>query len=118
MNYVGVSRRIAGEGERARLRQLAEELRPPGVGVIIRTVAEGKTREELAPDLEFLVRLWQRIQERAAQNPAPCLLHRDLGLTFRVIRDFLTEEVSRVVVDSHHEYRRMLELAEVMSPDL
>lgn len=118
MNYVGVSRRISAEGERARLRQIAEDLRPAGVGLIVRTVAEGRSAEEMARDVGFLYRLWQRIQERAQSGEAPCLLHRDLGLTFRVVRDLLNEDVLRVVVDSHHEYRRMQELAEVMSPDL
>jgi ribonuclease G len=118
MDYVGVSRRIADERERARLRQLAEELRPAHTGVIVRTVAEGHSDAEIAQDMAFLTRLWERIRERARSAEAPALLHRDMGLTFRVVRDLLTEEVSRVVVDNHHEYRRMLELAEVMSPDL
>ena len=118
MDYVGVSRRIADERERLRLKQLAEALRPAHTGVIVRTVAEGRTDEELSQDMAFLARLWERIRTKAAEASAPALLHRDLGLTFRVVRDLLTAEVSRVVVDNHHEYRRMLELAEVMSPEL
>ncbi len=118
MDYVGVSRRIADERERGRLKQLAESLRPPRTGVIVRTVAEGRSDDEIAQDMAFLARLWERIREKAAESSAPALLHRDLGLTFKVVRDLLTDEVSRVVVDNHHEYRRMLELAEVMSPEL
>lgn len=118
MDYVGVSRRIADDRERTRLRQLAEGLRPTGIGVIVRTVAEGHSDEEIAQDMTFLTRLWERIRDKAREAEAPSLLHRDLGLTFKVVRDLLTEDVSRVVVDNHHEYRRMLELADVMSPDL
>lgn len=118
LDYVGVSRRIADDKERQRLRQVAEALRPPGMGVIVRTVAEGRGAEEIGQDLEFLLKLWERIREKARTQEAPALLHRDLGLTFRVVRDFLTEDVTRVVVDNYHEYRRMLELTEIMSPDL
>ncbi len=118
LDYVGVSRRIADEKERQRLRQAADAVRPAGLGVIVRTVAEGRSAEEIGQDLEFLLRLWDRIREKARIQEAPALLHRDLGLTFRVVRDFLTPDVSRVVVDNYHEYRRMLELTEIMSPDL
>lgn len=118
MDYVGVSRRIADERERQRLRGLAEDLRPKGTGVIVRTVAEGRTDAEISQDMLFLAKLWERIRQKSVEAEAPALLHRDLGLTFKVVRDLLTDDVSRVVVDNHHEYRRMVELAEVMSPEL
>lgn len=115
---VGVSRRIADEAERTRLRALADSIRPPGVGVIVRTVAEGRTEAQLVQDMEFLVRLWGRIEQRSQTAQAPALLHRDLGLVFRIVRDMMTEDVDRLVIDDRAEYERVLELCEIMSPDL
>ena len=118
VDYVGVSRRIEAEDERERLRKMAEKLKPAGVGLIVRTVAEGKSEMELAQDLDFLQRLWARIQVRAKNTQAPALIHKDLGLVYRIIRDLFSEEVAALHVDSRHEYERILELLDVMSPEL
>ncbi|MCL6552578.1 MAG: ribonuclease E/G, partial [Firmicutes bacterium] len=71
VNYVGVSRRITSEAERKRLRQIAERVRPEGMGVIVRTAAEGATEQMLADDVAFLRQLWQRVLERARPPRAP-----------------------------------------------
>ncbi|MFO7172868.1 MAG: Rne/Rng family ribonuclease [Bacillota bacterium] len=118
MEYVGVSRRIEDEAERERLRALAAAVRPPGMGLIVRTVAEGAQREELRRDVEFLVRLWERIQARARTQPAPALIHRDLGLVDRIVRDLLDHDVDQLVIDSRAEYDRILELLELTEPQL
>ena len=118
VDYVGVSRRIHDEKERERLRKLAEKVRPSGVGLIVRTVAEGKSEAELGGDAAFLNRLWGRIQSKARGARAPALLHRDLGLVFRVVRDQFTEDVDKLYVDDRHEYERILDLLEIMSPSL
>jgi len=118
VDYVGVSRRIQDDEERSRLRRLAEKVRPEGTGLIVRTVAEGHNERDLAHDVDFLVKLWDRIQNRAKNTRAPALLHRDLGLVFRIVRDMFTEDVNKLVVDSRHEYDRIMELLDFISPSL
>lgn len=118
VDYVGVSRRISSDGERDRLRKLADRLRPKGVGVIVRTVAEGKDEAEIKADLEFLLRLWRKIQTRARTAQAPALIHKDLGLIYRVVRDLFSEDVDRLVVDSKHEYDKIMDLIEDMPTSL
>ena len=118
MDYTGVSRRITDEAERDRLRALAEKVKPGGVGLIVRTVAEGSSESELAQDAEFLYRLWQRIQARAREATAPALVHRDLGLVYRIIRDVFSEDIDKLVIDSRVEYEKILELLEISSSGL
>ncbi len=103
----GVSKRIAEEQERQRLRKLAKSLKPPGFGVIIRTAAEGVHEDALAGDLAELLGLWNEIEHNADIQSAPCLLYRDLGLLGRVLRDELNEEVSEIVIDSQEEVDRI-----------
>ena len=99
----GVSKRIASDGERTRLRIMAKELRPQGFGIIIRTVAEGCDMLELKKDVDALVAQWGAIRRGAKQNGAPCLVHRDTGLLERVLRDELTDEIDEIVIDSEEE---------------
>jgi len=118
VNYVGVSRRITSEAERKRLRQLAERVRPEGMGVIVRTAAEGATEQMLADDVAFLRQLWQRVLERARAQRAPALIYQDLRLIRRVVRDLFTDEVDRFVVDSAEEYARIADLLGSFAPHL
>ncbi len=118
VNYVGVSRRITAEGERKRLRQIAERIRPEGMGVIVRTAAEGADEKVLADDVAFLQQMWGRVLERARANRAPALVYQDLRLIRRVVRDLFTEEVDRFVVDSPEEYSRVADLLASFAPQL
>lgn len=99
----GVSRRIENDEERSRLRAIAKDIRPRGFGIIIRTVAEGCDEESLRDDVERLVAQWKQIERSAKHNSAPCLIHRDIGLIERVLRDELTDEIDEIVVDSEEE---------------
>src|SRR5690606_28425020 len=90
VDYTGVSRRISSERERNRLKAIAKNLRPNGMGLIVRTVAEGKTEEELAADYRFLVGIWEQIQARAKRASAPALLYKDYDLVYRLVRDVFT----------------------------
>lgn len=99
----GVSKRIASDEERARLRSVAKEIRPKGFGIIIRTVAENCDVESLRGDVENLVAQWGEIERRMKQNSAPCLIHKDIGLLERVLRDELTGEIDEIVIDSEEE---------------
>ncbi len=118
VSYVGVSRRITDDEERKRLRQIARELQPKDMGIIIRTVAEKKSREELEKDLAFLLRVWEKVQRRAQSSKAPSLIHSDLGLVFRVVRDELNQETTRMLVDDVNTYSRILDLLETVSPEM
>lgn len=110
VNYVGVSRRIENEQERRRLRQLADRVRPKGMGVIVRTAAEGATEKELADDIQFLLQIWNRVEERSRASKAPALVYQDLRLIRRVVRDQFTDEVTRFLIDSPEEFRRVQDL--------
>jgi ribonuclease E len=97
---VNISRRINGENERNRLRALGVLIKPPGAGLLIRTEAEGISEEVLIDDLESLLRQWEAIQQAAESANPPVLLNRDEDFVHRVLRDFYSPELIRVVVDS------------------
>lgn len=118
VNYVGVSRRIEHDQERRRLRQLADKLRPKGMGVIVRTAAEGATEKDLADDIQFLLQMWNRVEERSRASKAPALVYQDLRLIRRVVRDLFTDEVSRFLVDSSEEFHRVQDLLNSFAPKL
>jgi ribonuclease G len=116
---VGVSARIEDEGERARLRALVEAFLPverPG-GYIVRTVAEGAVAEALRADMLFLQRLWEVVSAAGFRAPAGQLVHEDLPLHVRILRDLLGQDVERVLVDAPAAYARMIEFARTFMPD-
>lgn len=117
VNHVGVSRRIVDEDERERLRQIALQVKPKQMGVIVRTVATGCTAEEIKQDIDFLARLWESIRRRSRKAKAPTLIHRDLDLVGRVIRDLLDDNVERLIVDSMDQYQAVLELLDATAPE-
>jgi ribonuclease G len=118
VQYVGVSRKIESEAERRRLREMAQRLRPAGMGLIVRTAAEGATEKDLQDDLRYLLSVWNRVVERARTSRAPALLYQDLRLLRRVARDLFTGEVERFVVDSPREYERLVDLVGSYAPHL
>ncbi len=107
VNHVGVSRRIGQEGERHRLKAMIRKLRKPGAGYIVRTVSDGMTEEALKQDMEFLEGVWQGILKNQEKLSAPALLHTDLDLIFRTVRDLFTKDVDRLIIDSKPEYERI-----------
>ncbi|MGH9360626.1 MAG: ribonuclease E/G, partial [Thermoanaerobaculia bacterium] len=92
VRHFGVSRRIEEEPERERLFALLAELPLAGGGLIVRTVGEGRGKDEFATDLDYLVRLWEKVRQRAGQVSALTLLHQDVDLALRVVRDLLNQE--------------------------
>ncbi len=107
VNHVGVSRRIGQAGERQRLKAMIRKLRKPGAGYIVRTVSDGMTEEALKQDMEFLEGVWQGILKNQESLAAPALLHNDLDLIFRTVRDLFTKDVDRLTIDSKPEYERI-----------
>ncbi|MBC8260182.1 MAG: Rne/Rng family ribonuclease [SAR324 cluster bacterium] len=104
---LGVSRQISQEKERERLRDVVERLRPENSGFIIRTVAEGHTEEDLHSDINYLVSIWGDILEKYKTLPAPSLLHSDLNVIFRTIRDLFSADIRKLVVDDKKQYQKV-----------
>src|SRR5205814_4903590 len=107
VNHIGVSRRIENEGERARLKEILDRIRPAGAGgFIVRTAGEEREEEEFRADLKYLTDLWDQIRRKAEKASAPAALHHDLDLVLRTIRDVLSPEFKSVWVDSIDQYQR------------
>ena len=118
VDHVGISRRIESEEEKERLRGIVDAIRPQGSGFIVRTAAEGKSEDDLRADMEFLLNLWQDISRRKEGRGAPALIHAELDVICKVLRDILTEEVERIVVDSRNERDKIVDFIETFMPKL
>ncbi len=118
VNHIGVSRRIENGEERKRLREIVGRLRKPNTGYIIRTASAGKSEEEFTADIEFLARLWENIHRKRERSAAPALVHNELDLVFRIVRDVFTGDVDRMVIDSPDEYQRVKEFLDSYIPRL
>jgi ribonuclease G len=118
VRHLGVSRRIEDEAERERLLGLIGHLSGGNGGLIVRTVGEGKGPEEFESDLNYLARLWERTRHRAGRVSAPTLLHQDLDLALRVVRDLLRPDFSVLWVDGEETYERIVEFLDQVQPSL
>ena len=118
VEHVTVSRRITEGGERQRLLELARELKPEGMGLIARTVAEGASREELSQDRDQLLRIWDGIARRYEEGGPKGLIYKDLVLSQRILRDIFSADVNRLMVNSRPLYNQVLEFVELMEPRL
>jgi ribonuclease G len=116
--HVGISRRIEDEGERSRLKSLMLDLREGEVGYIVRTAAEGVQQEKFANEMDFLRNLWNNIQTKFRGASAPSLLHQELAVSLRAVRDILTHEAGEVVVDSRATYESITSFLETFMPSL
>ncbi|MBD0305972.1 MAG: Rne/Rng family ribonuclease, partial [Nitrospiraceae bacterium] len=117
VEHIGVSRRIARDEERARLKDIMRRVRRPGCGYIVRTVSEGVKEDELKSDVDFLHVLWQDILTNREKYGAPALLHTDLSLSFRVVRDLFGRKVDRLWIDSREEYEAVRDFVQRFSPE-
>ena len=118
--HVGVSARIEDEKERDRLKTILDDVQrveASGFGVIARTAAEGADAEALANDLRFLMRLWGAISEQAKVAPAATMVHGDLPLSMRILRDLMGTDVERVRIDNMDEFRNLQQFAQVFVPN-
>ncbi len=104
VDHVGISRKIEDEDERQRLKDLVTEIKPEGMGLIVRTVSEGKLKADLQHDLEFLVKLWENINLKKEKTKSLNLVYQDLRLVQRIIRDLYSDEIDRLVIDSDECY--------------
>ncbi len=107
----GISRKIEDPKERSRLREILRSMTvPEGMGVIFRTVGMGQSRRYFIRDLALLIDEWQKIAERIKAAPVSSCVYQEPGLVYRTVRDFLTEEVDRIVVDNREEFERIQNL--------
>jgi ribonuclease G len=119
VNHTGVSRKIASEEERQRLKRIVLSERDNGHGgFIVRTAAQGAAEEELRADIRFLKGLWNEIKSRAEKDKAPAIIYHDLNVVERVLRDQVTSDFSQIWVDSEQEYERILRFANRFQPGL
>src|SRR2546428_10237252 len=110
IHYIGVPRKITSEEERLRLRNIILENRGALTGgIIVRTAGAGRPEEELKADLKYLTTLWNDIRTKAERTKAPALLHRDLDLVQRILRDILSPDFKSVRVDNETKYERALD---------
>ncbi len=119
VNHTGVSRKIASEEERQRLKRIIQSERENGGGgFIVRTAAAGATDEELRADIRFLKNLWSEIKARSDSSKAPALIYHDLNVVERVLRDQVSSDFSVIWVDTEQEYERILRFANRFQPAL
>jgi len=118
VDHIGISRRIEDEVERERLKTITEEIKPAGMGVIIRTVAEGLDQEELREEMANLVMMWERIDKKVDKVGAPVMLHRDLELIQRTLRDVFSDEFQRLSVNSRSVLEKVEYYLDILDPHL
>ena len=116
VDYIGISRRIENETERERLKGIVTKFKSPGVGLIVRTAAEEIDAAELQADYEFLISVWKKIQKKTKKGPCPALLYRDHDLLYRILRDYLSKDVTRLLIDDQEVYTKSLELIKTLAP--
>jgi Rne/Rng family ribonuclease len=119
LDHTGVSRKIASAEERARLRHLVTEAKgSSGGGFIVRTAAASAAPDEVRADVEFLTRTWSEIKARSETRKAPSLLHRDLNLVERILRDYITPDFGAIWVDTEEEYTKVVDFMSRFQPQL
>jgi ribonuclease G len=119
VNHIGVSRKINSAEMRSKLRNVVGEYKStfPG-GFIVRTAAGNVTEQDLRTDIEFLGKMWQDICARSEQKKAPALLHRDLNLVERILRDYVNSDYSSIWIDNEEEFSKVVEFVSRFQPDL
>ena len=110
VDYIGVSKKIRDEKERDRLRAIASQLKPEGMGIIIRTVARDIAEKDLTADITYLLHTWQSVLRRYELARKPKLLYREADLVMRTIRDYCTDDVKKIIVDDKEAYDRICQV--------
>ncbi len=117
-DHIGISRRIEDEAERERLKGLVQQLKTEDYGYIVRTAAEGEKEEKLAYEMGFLNNLWKNIQRKFKTAATPSLLHKELSISLRAVRDLLIQEVEKLLIDSKPTYDAVLSFLDTYMPSL
>ena len=117
-NYIGISKKIWDKYERRRLKNIAKRLKERDIGVIIRTVAEGKSENHIENDFNQLLENWYAIEKKADGSDAPSLIYEDLETASSVVRDLLTPDVEKIIIDSKRLFKKTQKYLEDISPSL
>jgi ribonuclease G len=118
VDQIGISKRIGNKLERQRLRESIEAFKPPQGGFIVRTMASGLTKKHLKADVGYLVKQWEDVTKRKSTVRAvPAMLYEDLDIILRAARDYFTEDVDKIVIDSTKEYERLRNFLGVFLPE-
>jgi ribonuclease G len=117
-DHIGISRRIEDTTERNRLKDMVESLRQNDFGYIVRTAAEGAQEEKLAYEMGFLNNLWENVQKKNQSASAPSLLHKELTVSLRAVRDLLIHEAEKLIIDSRSGYESILSFLDTFMPSL
>jgi len=116
--FIGVSKRASAARKRSRLKKIIAEIKPPGVGFIIRTIGLKVSETEFIKEIHQLLDKWRDAQKEASSGSGPKLVHRELGITTRVIRDIFSDDVTQVYADQEDDHREILEYLRSLSPAL
>ena len=116
VNHVGVSRRILDETERLRLKDALTDIKPPDCGLIARTASEGVSVDKIKSEMDFLLQIWNNLLRKKENASTPSLLHRELDIVLRVVRDLFTKEVDRLIVDDFETHAKILNFVESFQP--
>lgn len=116
VDHIGVSRRIQHDRERDRLRTIGRRIAPKGGGVVFRTASEGLEENVLKADLDLLIKMWNRVEQKIPGAPPRTMLHRDIPLPMKVARDFFSDDVDEMVIDSEEAYRSIMDDCEFLTP--
>jgi ribonuclease G len=114
----GISRKIDSDKERDRLKKILRDVRPKGVGCILRTAAEGKSKSDFQADIKYLMKVWEKMKNKYDASKPPCLVHEDMGPILRAVRDSFTSDIQKLTIDSESEYSRILNFLDSFSPAL
>ncbi|MBJ12189.1 MAG: ribonuclease G [Candidatus Marinimicrobia bacterium] len=117
-SYIGISKKIWDKYERRRLKKIARKLKTENTGIIMRTVAEGKSEEHIENDFYSLIDNWKKIQKKSNQKNSPVLVYEDMETASSVVRDLLTLDVEKIIIDSKKLYRKTEKYLEDLSPSL
>lgn len=118
VKHLGISRKIGSDRERERLRKTLQSIRPPGVGMILRTAGEDKKKADFQDDIKYLTKVWTDVKDKMEEMKGACLLHEDLNPILRVVRDMFTKDVEKLTIDSEVEYKRILDFLDTFAPNL
>lgn len=118
VEHIGVSRRIEDETERKRLRKLIQEIKSDDFGYIVRTAAEGVQKEKLLSEMAFLNNIWQNILKKYQKASPSRLIHRELTVSLRAVRDLLTHEVEKLIIDSRSGYDTIISFLDNFMPGM
>ena len=118
VDHIGVSRLIEDKEKKAHLKEIVCEIRPNNFGFIVRTISEDASKETLKSEMDFLLKLWADIQKKSENRSSPGLIHEELPVSLRAVRDLCTKEVARIIIDSNKEYKNITEFIRTFAPSL